>query len=573
MLKIQQEFLDYLKEIQRNLEGSSINKDIIEQFHLGNLKELINTRELTIPIVGAFSAGKSSLINSFLEGDYLPVGITPETSLATEIRYSSNEHIEAVKADSSIVNYELSGVGQIAKDASKYKFIRLFINSDKVKSIEPLILVDMPGFDSPLDLHNQAIMEYINKGVHYIVLTSVEDGNITRSMVRQLSDIQEYDRDFSFFLSKSDIKADSEVEEIRKKVEEQIDEQFDIKKNVVVINKNGGKNLNSVLTEIDTENLFKNLFTETLKANYYTISEFINTTIVAFQKGKKDNEFAISELKKGLNDLLTKKELMIEDANNKYSDAKINSIVESAGRDISNSTDELVSIAIKSGGDAMSGTISEIIRNSLIENIKVSINDIGNDIIDDFSINLTNINGSISDFSVSDDWVEKISSSAKTLLNSVNSGLSNFGEKNKEKDGAKAIYKIATTVLAVTTGVLAPIVEIVLIFLPEILSKLFSSNKQKQQEEQIRSSILTQVIPSIKRELRAKLPEIFQKQVKELIINISTEFESIINEKQVAIENAEKEKNEDIAKIEEQVQEYKNLNDKNTKLANSALYA
>ncbi|GAA7207519.1 hypothetical protein ID0449_06720 [Helicobacter pylori] len=47
-----------------------------------------------MPIVGNFSAGKSTLLNCFLEKSVLPTAITPEISLATELHYSANERIE-----------------------------------------------------------------------------------------------------------------------------------------------------------------------------------------------------------------------------------------------------------------------------------------------------------------------------------------------------------------------------------------------------------------------------------------------------------------------------------------------
>ena len=46
----------------------------------------IDKTQLLIPIVGEFSAGKSTIINSYFDRSILPVGITPETALATEIR-------------------------------------------------------------------------------------------------------------------------------------------------------------------------------------------------------------------------------------------------------------------------------------------------------------------------------------------------------------------------------------------------------------------------------------------------------------------------------------------------------
>ena len=572
MLEIQRNYLEYLNVIKKNLEYAEIENEVIQGFSLDILNENVRTRELTIPVVGAFSAGKSSLINSFLGGESLPVAITPETSLATELRYSSNERIEAIKSDNSIETFNITEMKTVTENASKYKYIRLYLNNNGIRSIEPLVLVDMPGFDSPLDLHNQAIMEYLNRGVHYIILTSVEDGNITRSMTRQLLDIQEYGRDFSFFLSKSDLRADSEVREIASKVEEQIYENLDLKKKVISISKDGGNNLASVLSDINPELLFNNLFTDLLKENYYKITEYINTLIIALQKDKNTNEDAIENLKKSLNDLLNKKNNMIEDANSKYSDSKITYVVESLGRDLSNSIEELVTATMNGGSEALSSVMFEIIRHSLVENVQSSMKDIGNDVIDDFSSVLTGLNSSMSDFTVNEDWVNKISESAKILINSTSGGLNDLMDKGKSSDKGKAVYKAISTVLAITTTVLAPVVEIILIFLPELIGGLLKKSKEKKQKEELRSNLSTQIIPSIKRELRTKLPEIFQKQVGELIQNISAEFESVIQEKQAAIEDAEKVKEKNIEDVELTITKYKTLNDDNTKLANNTIF-
>ena len=54
------------------------------------LKQDIAEAELIMPVVGSFITGKSTLINSFLNSGLLPVGTTPETALATELRYSES---------------------------------------------------------------------------------------------------------------------------------------------------------------------------------------------------------------------------------------------------------------------------------------------------------------------------------------------------------------------------------------------------------------------------------------------------------------------------------------------------
>jgi len=60
MLQVQEKYLEYLEELDNEL--SKNNKSNQSEY----LKQKIKKFDLVIPVVGAFSAGKSSLINSFL---------------------------------------------------------------------------------------------------------------------------------------------------------------------------------------------------------------------------------------------------------------------------------------------------------------------------------------------------------------------------------------------------------------------------------------------------------------------------------------------------------------------------
>lgn len=571
MLKTQKEYLAYLQELEAKLATIELSEAVRDSFSIENLKSSINERELLIPVVGAFSAGKSSLINSFLEKEVLPVGITPETALATELRYveSQNERIEAVKADSTFDIFPVEEIGNIGKSASKYKFIRLFISSAKLLEIQPLILVDMPGFESPLDLHNQAIMEYINKGVHYVVLTSVEDGTITRSMIRQLKDIQEYKRDFSFFLSKSNLRSNEEINSIKDNFQQAISDNLGLDKQVVAIDDDGGNSLKQVLAQIAPEELFKSLFVFDLKNSYYSITESINICIASLGRSKEENEQAIKELQQSLESIVTERDNMLLDAKEKYSDVNVNRIVDNIGKELSNSLEELVAVGTSSGQDALSSTISEIVRNSLISNINASMDEIGNDIIDMFSINLSGLNGTGSDFALPNNFIERITDSTRAMLDGAQSGLQDLMEKQK---GNKVIYKTIATVLAVTTNVVAPIVELLIIVLPEILDGLMGIFQKKQQEERIRNAILTTMIPAIKRKLRESLPQIFNKQVEDMIKNISAQFENEIAKKRDAISSTQKEIKEKITDIDETIATYTSVSNEIKSLANNTVF-
>lgn len=572
MLNIQNKYIDYLSTIKQELEKVKIANEVKEHFDFDRRMKSIENTELLVPIIGAFSAGKSSLLNSFLEKTYLPVKLTPETALATELRYSEDEYIEAIKADDTITKFAIEDIAKITEHSHEFKFLKIFIANQKLKEIEPLILVDMPGFESPLDLHNQAIMEYINLGVHYIVLTSIEDGTITRSMVRQLTDIQEYGRDFSFFLSKSNLRAVSESEDIANNVQEQIEEYFDIEKDVVLIDDNGGESLQKILSTIEPEQLFMNVFIDDLREQYYSITEVLNTTISALGKDKDKNNEAIIELKQSLVTIQHERDRLVNEANERYSNSGVNRIVEAVGKELSSSLDEVVNSAINGGEEGMSQLLSEIIRHALVSNLKDSMGEISNDVVDSFSTNLSSLNDSMSEFTMSDNWLEKITDTTKNMLNGARGGLDSIIDNRKNSTSNDKMYKIVTTILATTTTVLAPILELLIIFLPELLGGLFQQYQQKKQEDQIRNRILTQVIPSLKRELRSKLPQIFNQQVQEMIKNISSQFEVVIEEKKDTIQATQKEIDEHTLDIEESIKLYKEVGNNITTLANNTLY-
>ena len=59
------------------------------------LRRRFAERELLVPVVGAFSAGKSSLLNAIMGSSILPMDIKPETAIPTELRHDTHERIEA----------------------------------------------------------------------------------------------------------------------------------------------------------------------------------------------------------------------------------------------------------------------------------------------------------------------------------------------------------------------------------------------------------------------------------------------------------------------------------------------
>jgi hypothetical protein len=251
--------------------------------------------------------------------------------------------------------------------------------------------------------------------------------------------------------------------------------------------------------------------------------------------------------------------------------------VEAVGRELSHSVDELTSAAMNDKQNDVSRLISEIVRHALITHVKSSMNDIGQDVVDSFSSKLMALDTSMSDFSTSEGWLEKITESTKNVLLGAKNGLEDIVNERKGRSpldprNQDKMYKVVTTILAMTTTVLNPILELVIIFLPELLGGLLDGYQKRKQEEQIRNNIMTQIIPSLKRELRSKLPEIFNQQIQDMIKSIGARFESVLEEKQQTIEAAQREMDNKSIDIQKQITLYKDTASRIATIVNTALY-
>ena len=393
MLQTQQKFLDYLDAVQAELGDLQENIQAIEP-----LKQELAAAELIVPVVGAFSAGKTTLINSFLGAEHLPVGITPETALATELRHSTSEYIEAVKKNDEVDRFSIEEIGALKEKASQYQYAKVFLNSEPLREIVPLVLVDMPGFDSPLDLHQKAILTYLVKGSHYAVLLSVEEGTVTGSIQRQLAEFHKLDREFSIFLSKANLRSPSEVGDIARKIAEQLEDGFDFGDSVVPVDMNGGDSLAKMLHTINPEELFSKLWRPDLEAHFFELDGSLNTQISSLQKDERENQEAITKLAADLQELQRKKEEMVENIRARYSTNRINAIVEGVGADLGDAVEDLTRTAMSGGQNALQRELSEIVRTSLVSHTEAEMEQLHQQITEDLVGSLRGISSILSSY-------------------------------------------------------------------------------------------------------------------------------------------------------------------------------
>ncbi|WP_148571979.1 dynamin family protein [Aliarcobacter cryaerophilus] len=566
MIQTQKKYSDYLQEVKNILKDTNVEISKINFY-----EEKINNTELIVPVVGGFSAGKSTLINQFLGENILSTALTPETALATELRYSENSYIKAIKKDDTFDKYEILEIDIIKEKAKNYKYIKLYLNNQKLQEIEPLILVDMPGFDAPIEHHNQAILNYLNRGIYFIILTSIEDGNITKSVLREITNIMEFGKDFSFCLSKTNLRTENDIKAVQNIIEDQLKDYFDFNKEIILTDNSSGLELEKILNKIDIEELFKKVFLYDLRFNHIENESSINIILSTLKVSREEVLKTIAELENSIKNILNKKEQMIEEAEEKYSNTNIDGIINKITNELNLQKEVLISYAIANPNN-ISQEINEIVKNILIPEIRKRIKDVSNRIVDDFSIELKNLENNLDNSNFDNNWIEKISYSTKNILEKAQNGLSTIVDERRSKETDDKLYKAITTILGVTTSFVAPIIEIIIIFLPEIVRFISGKAKEKQQKEKISEQISISIIPEIKRKLRETIPQIFNDYLKNTIETISQEFETQLERKRQEIIVTQQDKEDNIKDIEQEILKLENIKKELQFLATKNLY-
>lgn len=554
------QFLDYIGEVKNIISTLEISDN-----KLSEIQRNITDAELIVPVVGGFSAGKSTLLNSFLGNEILPTAVTPETALATELRYSDSNYIEAVTASGAVERHQLADFARLKDNAQNFKNLRVYLNNENLKAIQPLVLVDMPGFDAPIENHNQAILNYLERGVFFVFLTSIEDGNITLSMKREIDNLQQIGKGFAFCISKTNLRAPDDVKAVQQKIAEQLEDDFDYTGQIALLDMDGGNNLKNILTAVNPDELFKLLFIDELRENYTGLIQSINVKISTFKSDRKEIEETLSALQNSLQGIEAKKQSAINDVEQRYSRDSVSVINQAVTSAILQQKMRLVDLAINNQG-AFERELNDITKNALLSAVQTRFRAISQDLIEEMG---NGINAQLA--TLPDGGLAGI---AMDVL--ANSGADAFGKvaNTALKSISKAIMvNVTSTTLKALLGSVFGIVSAVLLFLPEIISLFTKGEKERRQREQVEQAIINNVIPQIQQQLNSVLPDLMNQNITALINQVSEQFEEQLQQKRNEIEAAEAEKAAKAAELESTINELESGKQQLTTAANRYLFA
>ena len=557
MLNSQKNFVEYLEQVNVLVKKTELDKS------KDTLIKLVKEQELLVPVVGGFSAGKSTAINAFLGEDILSVAITPETALATELRYTDGQaYAQGVKENGQIEELSLDEFAKLKERAEDFAYAKVFLNNEKLKSIEPLILVDMPGFDAPVEAHNKAIMEYLTRGAYFVILESASSGTLAMSIKRHIENLQTLGRSFSFALTKCDLKPKSELDEIKTSIADELKDSFDYDKSVFLLDLKGG--LDKVIKDTNSEQIFENLYKDELKFDFKDTKSSLQTKISALKANKNEALEAVKELERAVEKINSTQENLNTDTNECAQNAAI-ATINVVAESLRLKASEIANAALN-GEEAMNSVVSEIVQNVLLKEFNARAKTQRERLINTFKGQISDLN--LDSLNIDATWVNDISKS-------INNALMDISTKPKDnlitEYGDKAVKILIVPLGKLLSKLPVPLqLKPIIVGLTTFLPTIIGFFKGKTIDEK---ALGVEVVSKIKESLQDEVLNAFKNNFEAIQKFIAHSFKAKFEEKQAEINAAQEQKAQILGELDDKIQALNGVSGELDSLANKYLYA
>jgi ribosome biogenesis GTPase A len=143
-----------VEQLLRIVEQQRLGSDSELGKSLGKLQERAASKEITLTILGEFSAGKTTFVNALLGTNLLQTGILPTTAVCTYISYGAVPACEVTLKNGATVVIAAKDISRFSGETDsnlEVETVRLQLPSTLLN--QGLVVVDTPGVNVNIDAH------------------------------------------------------------------------------------------------------------------------------------------------------------------------------------------------------------------------------------------------------------------------------------------------------------------------------------------------------------------------------------------------------------------------------------
>lgn len=488
------------------LPGDALSKYVSRMDHF----------QVVAPLIGEFSTGKSSLVNALLGRSVLSVNITPETAVPTEICYSSDEHAVVFGSNGGTETISVDEFQKREFSVDKVKKVQLYLNNAFLREISSVKLVDMPGFNSGIELHSRAIDEYLPDAEAYILLFSARSSTISSDMAGFLKELHLHGMPVFLLISKSRAVTEDElricVERIRADAAKYLG-LADVP--VGVTNAKGHEQIIEPLQddlrriEADSQNIFRNDAKSRLQQHGSDLALYLETAIKRADLTPDELSGKIEEAKRKIESLKGK--------------------LHDAGSSFSSEVDECIAVArsrLQSALGNAAPSLADMLANHIDIRDRVSMlvrETVMSSIKNDFAPRVKK-------------YRERIAGLINVTLN-INTDVSLPEDLVRMDNMTKEVIKKALPAILSTLGfaLSGAVGAVVVLALTSLLDGLLMKKHQDEKKRLAEAKIRNEVIPRVLEQASSSVRDALNSQLSEINEEVGKEAQAQVDAEEKAL--------------------------------------
>lgn len=280
MFTIQKQILEFIPTARQLFLKHKYAQD-----KLTSIEKMASHFFVRVPLVGAFSCGKSSLLNAIIGEKLFATSIDPQTAVPAELSYNRKESLLAYTQDGKETSVSRAQIqeNQLAPFQPN-GWLDVQLPHEQLAAFPHLRLVDMPGWDSGNTGHTKAIDEYAARSLAYCIVVSAEEGTLHESIRLGLQELNLHEMPIIAVISKCDKKPTEDIDAIAAQVSAEIKKLIGKDPLAIVKVSSSKKNIASFLQALnDLENLAQPLFVQNVLKPFLSelsqFSDYLDTLI------------------------------------------------------------------------------------------------------------------------------------------------------------------------------------------------------------------------------------------------------------------------------------------------------